>query len=114
MIEPGEMRYRAVFLRHDGTRDKFGGKSPTGWVEIGSARCARRDGLTVETLQARGVDATATSELRIRWGMLRRLGITTACRVRLSGVEWAILSIENLGQANSVAVLAIASVGGES
>jgi len=110
MIEPGEMRYRAVFLRHDGTRDSSGRKAAAGWREVGSARVARRDNPTEARVNALGVDAVASSELRMRWNLAVSFALSTNDRAELGGQTYAILGIENLNQANAVAVLTITSI----
>lgn len=112
MIEPGMMRQRAVFIRHNGARDSRGGRDAAGWVDLPhSARCQRIDGADTETVQTFGVDAVRVTTLRFYYAFINRMQITTADRIRLGGSTWTIQSIEDEDGVHEVARLVVVDRG---
>jgi len=104
MISAGRTRRIATASQPSTTLDAIGMRTTT-WTDIGTFWCDLREQSATEQSYADGVAVVRNVELRARWQKVHNIGLSEACRVSVRGRSLKINSIQNLDEADRVAVI---------
>jgi head-tail adaptor len=104
MISGGRLKWTAVAEEPTSTLDGIGMRG-TSWNALGSFRCDMREQSAAEQQYADGVAVVRNVEVRARWDAVHLIGVTEVCRLTVRGRTLRINSIQNLDEADRVAVI---------
>jgi head-tail adaptor len=104
MISGGNLRWTATATEPSTTLDQIGMRGTT-WSDLGTFRCDMREDSATEQSYADGVAVVRNLEIRARWQAVQNIGLTELCRITVRGRLLRINSIQNLDEADRVAVI---------
>lgn len=104
MISSGRTKWSATVWKAATTTDSLGRRSTT-FTEGDSMRCDLRESMGSEQVYADGVAVVSSYEVRTRWPNVARTTVTPLDRLVVRGKTLRITGIQNLDQADRVAVI---------
>jgi head-tail adaptor len=75
------------------------------WINIGTFRCDMREQSAAEQSYADGVAVVRNVEIRARWQAVENINLSEVCRLTVRGRSLKINAIQNLDEADRVAVI---------
>jgi len=109
MISAGLLRWTATVMSASASQDVLGLRADT-WTAGQSFRCDLRDLSGSEQPYADGVAVRTILEVRARWAAVVQSGLTTLDRITVRGRTLRVTAIQNLDQADRVAVISCEEV----
>ena len=109
MISGGRLRWTATRMAASSTRDGLGMRADA-WTASGTFRADLRDSQGSELAYADGVAVRRSCEVRARWPAVVGVGLTEVDRLEIRGRTFRVQSIQNLDQADRVAVISCEEV----
>lgn len=104
MISGGRLKRTATASQPSSTLDAIGMRTTT-WTDIGTFRCDMREDSATEQGYADGVAVVRNVEIRARWQAVENINLSEVCRLTVRGRSLKINSIQNLDEADRVAVI---------
>jgi head-tail adaptor len=104
MISGGVLRWTATASQPTNTLDAIGMRTAT-WINIGTFRCDMREQSAAEQSYADGVAVVRNVEIRARWQAVENINLSEVCRLTVRGRSLKINAIQNLDEADRVAVI---------
>ena len=109
MISGGLLRWTATASTPSTTVDGLGMRSTT-WNTLGTFRCDMREQSANEQGYADGIAVVRSVEIRARWAAIQQIGLTEVCRLAVRNRTLRINAIQNLDEADRVAVITCTEV----
>ena len=109
MISGGVLRWTATASEPSTTQDALGMRATT-WTDIGTFRCDLREQSAAEQGYADGVAVVRQVEVRARWQAVENIALREVCRLVVRGRTLRINAIQNLDEADRVAVISCTEV----
>ena len=109
MMSGGLLKYTATRMAKSETRDTLGQRVDT-WTASGTFRCDLREQSATEQTYADGVAVVRNCEVRARWSAVQGIGLTETDRITVRSRNLRINYIQNLEEADRVAVISCTEV----
>lgn len=109
MISGGLLRWTATASSPSTSLDALGMRTTT-WTALGTFRCDMREQSASEQGYADGVAVVRTVEVRARWAAIQQVGLTEVHRLAVRNRTLRINAIQNLDDADRVAVITCTEV----
>jgi head-tail adaptor len=109
MISGGLLKFIATRLTPSTSRDSLGMRLDS-WVSSGTFRADLREQSASEQSYADGVAVVRSCEVRARWSAVQGIGLTEVDRLSVRGRTLKVNSIQNLDEADRVAVISCTEV----
>ena len=109
MISAGQLHWSATRLIASASRDALGMRTDS-WTNGITFPVSMRQVTAAETQYADGVAVRRSCEVRARWPAVVGVGLTEVDRLEIRGRTFRVQSIQNLDQADRVAVISCEEV----